>query len=114
MHRRKCDPDTDGDAHLRAIDLVNVGNLANDASREELRLVLMLDAGLKHDEFVSADPAYHIVAAHRSNKALCDLNQHRIADWVPELIIDGLEPVQIEIMEGNLLIVATRCRSGQK
>lgn len=108
MHRRERNADNDGDAHFRAVDLICVGELANDAPGKELRLVLMLDAGLEHHKFVSAYPAYHIFASYRCNETLRDLSQHHIADRMSELIVDGLKPVQIEIVQGNLLIGATR------
>jgi hypothetical protein len=59
-----------------------------------------------HDqEFVAAQARHHVLAAHRSGQALCDLAQQGIAGGMPEGVIDLLEIVEVEVHRPYLAAV---------
>lgn len=60
----------------------------------------MLD---KHDELVPSDPRHNIVGPHSFFQAAADLGQHQIARRMTKLVIDGLEPIEIEIEDADVL-----------
>ena len=60
----------------------------------------------QHDEkFVSGQPSHSVLFAHRSLKAFCNVLQKKVADRMPERVVDVLEPVEIEEQKRNFVLL---------
>ena len=70
------------------------------------------DAVDEHGELVAAEPGEHLTAADAPTKAFRDLDQHLVAQSVPEGVVDLLEPVEVQEQEGERRPVARRASTG--
>ena len=50
----------------------------------------------QHRELVAAQPGRQVVRAHRGAQLLRDAGEQAVAGRVPEGVVDGLEPVQVD------------------
>src|SRR6266700_936442 len=64
-------------------------------------LVLALDRMEQQQEFVAADPRQDIGFAQVQPDPSCDLDQQRIPDRMPVIVVDVLEIVDVEKGEGE-------------
>jgi hypothetical protein len=69
------------------------------ARRHVGQLRLVLDAIEEDRELVAAEPGHAVVAAHAAEQALGHLDELLVADLVPELVVDRLEPVEVDVEE---------------
>ena len=58
-------------------------------------------------EFVSAYPGHGVLFTSPFLQAFCDLLQNKVADRVPERVVNGFEPVEIEEQKRNFVLLPT-------
>jgi hypothetical protein len=104
--RGKRDADAGADLEAMALDIVGVADGLDDASGQGFGLVWVAGAGLNNGEFVAALARHQVSEAHAAQQSFAHLLQYRIADRVAEVVVDGLEAVEIEAKHGKAL--ATR------
>lgn len=66
------------------------------------------DARQQNGELIAAEPRYGIGLSHLIAHPRRDVPEQFIADVVTEGIVDGLEPVQIEIKQRQLVAFPAR------
>ena len=56
----------------------------------------LVDAGLQHGEFVTADPRRHSTLTHHLDKPFGGFDQKAIAGRMAQHVVDGFETVEVE------------------
>lgn len=79
-----------------------------EAVRKLVSLVFATNMCLDHDKFVTAEPGYHIIAAHRCAQSLGDRLEQEIAAFVAQGVIDAFEMVDVEEMYGKTVTFRRR------
>ena len=77
-----------------------------------LGVTLPGSAGQQHRELVAAETGDHIAGAGGFLQPAGDLDQHLVADQVSEVIVDLLEPVEVDEQQRHRMAVDCRRRSG--
>jgi hypothetical protein len=60
-----------------------------------------------NEEFVSAYPGHCVLFTRKSLKPFCNFLQDKVADRVPERVVNGFEPVEIEEQKRNFVLLPT-------
>ncbi len=82
----------DGDRHAQGVE---------QAAGDQRSAVGAVQAGEQHGELVTAEPAGGVTGAQQRGDALRDRDQDGVAGGVPELVVDGLEVVEVEVEHGQ-------------
>ena len=59
------------------------------------------------DEFVSAYPGHCVLFTRTSLKSFCNVLQEKVAERVPERVVDDFEPVEIKEQKRNFVLLPT-------
>ena len=101
-------PDRDADAGadhgLMAVDVERLADRCDDALRQRSRLGGIGDRGLHDDEFVAAHPRDGVGVADQGAQPLGDDLQQLVAGRMAERIVDGLELIEIEVVNRHHLL----------
>src|SRR6185312_16881110 len=92
---RDSDAHAGADDDLMTDDVERLGNRRDDPPRK-LGRIGRPRASLNDGELVAAEAGDGIRATHRELQPLGDLAKQRIADRMPERIVDALKPVEID------------------
>jgi hypothetical protein len=65
-----------------------------------------------NEELVSADSGYCVLFTRPFLQPLCDLLQNKVADRVPERVVNGFELVEIEEQQRNFALLPTSTGEG--
>jgi len=95
-----------GNAHARAVDRVGRAQFLDDPAREHLRFAILPDARLQHDELVAAQAGNGILGSYRRFQTHGHLLEQRISRWVAVMVVDRLEAVEVDIVDGNVFPLA--------
>ena len=66
-------------------------------------LVGVAHVGLDDGELVAAEACHHVALAHAAEQPHAHLLQQRVADGVPERVVDALEAIEVETEHGEAL-----------
>ncbi len=103
---QEADADTGGDIQLVAADPVRLADLVENAISNQLGLPFGFQVGQQQDEFIAAETRQGIGGADRAVEAPGHIDQNLITDTVPEGIVDGLETIQVDEHDCQLLAAA--------
>jgi hypothetical protein len=67
----------------------------------------ILDAGEHDEKFISAEPDHGVLFTRETLKSFRSVLQEKVADRVPEGVVDDFETVEIEEQKRNFVIVTT-------
>ena len=84
-----------------AEDVVGLRDVAEHAARQSLALIDLAGAGLNDGELVAAEPRQEVRLAHAAAQPLGDRLQKRIADRMTEPVVDLLEAVEVDPVQGE-------------
>ena len=100
----------DGDANARAyhrlvaVDLVGLAQAGDNAMCQRRGLGRVRETHLHNGKFITAHPRNGVSTAHyRAETVRCHLQQ-LVAGWMPERVVDDLEAVEIEQVDGHDVI----------
>jgi hypothetical protein len=95
-----------------AVDLKRLAHRCDDALRERGCLAGIGDRGLHDDEFVAAHPRDGVRLADQGAQALGDDLQQLVADGMTKGIVDGLELIEIEVVNRDQLLAMNALAQG--
>ena len=72
------------------------------------RLLPGIGCQLQDDEFIAADAGYRVALAHAAEQPAGNLAQQGVADGMAERVVDGLEAVEVEAQQSDVLVAAAR------
>lgn len=72
-----------------------------DPIRQTLGLSTIGNVGLEHGEFVAAQTGYHILGPGRGANPFRRQSQQRITALMAKRVVDLLEPVEVDIVDGE-------------
>src|ERR1700722_18432324 len=98
---RQRNTDTDGRNDLLFVEVHWRGHRGGQASRKILDLIFVVDISLDHHKLVAAKSGDNIVDSGHRPKAFSDRLEHEIAAVVPEAVIDLLEVIEIDEVDGE-------------
>src|SRR5215475_7517903 len=102
MLRRQGNADTCGDVDLIAFNIEGLrDDLDNAACKRAGIIVLVILPVLYDGELVTTQPRQHVGFSKRSLEAHCGFTQQRIANSVPQGVIDMLEAIKIQQYYGK-------------
>jgi hypothetical protein len=99
----RVDGPSDAPAHVQVVAVGHERLAARLAQPVGQRLGILL-GGLAVDqdrELVATEAGHHVGGADPSGQALADQRQDLVADLVPELVVDRLEAVQVDVEPGQ-------------
>ena len=102
--RRHGDADRGADVHAMAVDFERFLQRARQALGEPLGVLAALRAGLQHDELVAAEARDHIARLDDGAEPERDLLEQLVADRVAERVVDGFEPVEVDQVDGKVIL----------
>ena len=91
--------DADADHGLLAVDVIGLAQRIDDALRQRRGLGGVRDRGLHDDEFIAAHARDRVGLADESAQPLGDDPQQLVAAGMAERIVDGLELIEVEMMD---------------
>ena len=104
------EPDRDADAgrreDLAAADRERRAQRLLDAEGDHVGLLLLDEAVQQDRELVAAQPGQRVALPQAAFEAAGDRDQQLVADEVAEAVVDHLEPIEIEIQDGEPVAVA--------
>src|SRR5690554_3490924 len=103
---QEADADTGGDVQLVAADPVRLADLVENAISDQLGLPFGFQVRQQQDEFIAAETRQGIGGADRAVEAAGHVDKNLITDTVPEGIVDGLETIQVDEHDCQLLAAA--------
>ena len=104
--------DAGADHHLMALQVEGRGHGLDDASRQTRGPGHVLQAGLDHGELVAAQAGHGVAFAHAAAQPLGGHAQQGVAQRVAQGVVDGLEAVQVDEVDGQLITVASAAGQG--
>ena len=69
---------------------------------------MFADRGEHHRDLVATEPGREVLDAQPGLDPLRDAHQQRVPGGVPELVVDLLEPVEVEEQQGHRVVLALR------
>lgn len=99
--RCEADADADADADLMSVEGVGRADHLDDAPGQHRGVVRAMDVAEDDREFVAAEARDRIDLAHAGTEALGHGAQERVADGMPQGVVDLLEPVEVEAEHGE-------------
>ena len=87
--------------HLIAVDGERCGKAIADLAGQHLDATHVGNIVLQHRELVAAETGDQIGFAHAAPETIGDRPQQRVADRMSQRVIDFLEVVEIEIVDGE-------------
>ena len=99
--RRQGDADAGADHHLVAADLEGLGKPGDDALGERSRLFRVTQGILQHDELVAAETGDDVGASHGRAQPVGHDAQELIAARVAQRVVDLLELVEVDEVDGE-------------
>ena len=93
-----------------------IGSLTSSMMRRAIavRSRDLTDRWAEHRELVAAEPADEVAAPEGGGQAPGHDAQHLVADGVAVLVVDGLEPVEIDVEQPDHRVVAGRGERGSE
>ena len=73
------------------------------AFREPQRLIDVVDPA-QRDEFVAAETGDDVVHPQSGREAMAERDEHLVADVVAHVVVDFLEPVEVDEEHGDRLV----------
>ena len=93
--------DADADHGLLAVDVIGLAQRVDDALRQRSGLGGVRDRGLHDHEFIAAHPRDGVGLANEAAQPLGDDPEQLVAAGMAERIVDGLELIEVEMMDGH-------------
>ena len=106
------DANRGGRLHLGRLGIGEGGDSLADARGKLRDVVVGADVGLQDREFVAAETGQRVALAHDLAQPRADRLQKTIADGMAVDVVDGLEAVEVDQMQGEYLVAATRAGDG--
>ena len=106
------DRDADAREHrdFRAAHRDRVLERVEHARAERERLLLAFDVLGEDHELVAAEARDRVAVAHQRGEALGDRHEQPVADVVPEVVVDGLELVEVDEQHRHRAVAAVHAR----
>ena len=104
VDRRHRDADRGADVDAMAIDFERLVQRAGKPLRQPLRVLVALGAGLQHDELVAAEARDHVAGPDDGLEPRRDLLEQLVADRMAERVVDRLEPVEVDQVDGDVIL----------
>ena len=98
------DPDAGSDDDLMALHIERLCDRLDYACRKDRCAGRLESANLDNGKLISAEASDQISVTYERLQALGHRTEQRIADGVPQRIIDAFEPIQVEIEDGQILV----------
>ena len=93
--------DADADHGLLAVDVVGLAQRIDDALRQRSGLGGICDRGLHDHELIASHPRDGVGVANEPAQPFGDDPQQLVAAGMAERIVDGLELIEVEMMDGH-------------
>ena len=106
------DADAGADECLVPVEAERPRQLVEDFLRDRRGVLDVANLRQQHGEFVAAQPRHGILLAYADYEPFADASEEEVAVGVPEVVVDGFEPVEVEEHDRAEALVAVRLGHG--
>ena len=106
------DADAGADEYLVPVEVERPRQPVEDFLRDRRGVMDAANLRQQHGEFVAAQPRHGIFLAYADHEPFADAFEEKVAVGVPEVVVDGFEPVEVEEHDRAQALVAVRLGHG--